>query len=116
MANLGNGIDRDTDVITALTYAPRNAFWALWQGTNQIIPMIGSAFHGFPREYALHERSSDRPYEGTANTVNQIRTQFRNKRYVSGVIAATAQITDGPVDDLANALSIGPNTIIKPTR
>lgn len=114
MANLGNGIDRNTDVITTLTYAPRNAFWALWQGTNQLLPMAASALHRFPKEYAVHERSS--PYEGIANTAHQIRTEFQKKRYISGIIAGTTQLTDGIVDDGANALSIGPPTIIKPIR
>ena len=55
-------------------------------------------------------------YEGTANTVNQISTHFRNKRYLSGIIAGTAQITDGTADDLGATFGVGPNTIITPVR
>lgn len=113
MADLSEGIDHRTDTITTLTLAPRNALVALWRGTNQIIPTVADAFHGFKPKYTLDDRT-DESLAGTRNSVGKIMTNVRQKRVFGTLSAIFAEALDGPVDDAGHAILGSPNTVIRP--
>ena len=111
--NMTEGLNEDTDVVTAATNAVRNAAVTVVEGLGEVIPVLFDLAGGLKKKYTVGPRSGN-PWEATSASWDKIKQAIGDKSIPRTISSTVFEGTDGVVKDIFYNMTGVSNTIIKP--